>query len=73
MGSTVFETVYERSEEDEEDEGNEQPTDLTVYVYTHTQKPEGWNSDWFTSAEKVVWGYQDPVEEEDDEDKKDKR
>ena len=73
MGSTVFETVYERSEEDEEDEGSEQPTDLTVYVYTHTQKPEGWNSDWFTSAEKVVWGYQDPVEEEDDEDKKDKR
>lgn len=64
MGSQVFEAVG--------NVGGENEDDLQVYVYTHTEKPAGWNTDWFSASDKVVWGYEDPVVEETETDKKKK-
>ncbi len=83
MGSNVFEAVVEPNEEDKEEGGDivlppvteeEEKEELTlkVYVYTLTEKPEGWKEDWFADNTKVVWGYEEAKLEEETEKDKDK-
>lgn len=62
MGSNVFENALEKDETDEEDD----EAKLTVYVYGLTEKPATWKDDWFLGTEKIVWGYEDPIVENED-------